>query len=105
MGITFFMTLIAWVFFRAESTHEAVQYINGIFSSSLFSLPEVFPAKILLLIIFLILSEWLQREKEHGLHFDRFVVPKVVRWGLYYGIFWTILYFHGNQQEFIYFQF
>ena len=105
MGTTFFFTLIAWVFFRAESVHEAVYYIRGIFSNSLFLRAEVFPKKFLLLVALFVLIEWVQREKQHALQFDKIVLPKVVRWGIYYVIIWTIVSFGGNQQEFIYFQF
>ncbi len=105
IGITFIITLVAWVFFRATSMHDAVHYISGIFSISLFSVPEVFPKDILLSITLLVLAEWFQREKEHALQFKKIVFPKIVRWGLYYGIILAILYFGGSQQEFIYFQF
>ena len=39
--ITFFMTLIAWIFFRADSINDAIQYIIRMISPQLFSLPEV----------------------------------------------------------------
>jgi len=105
MGITFFITLIAWVFFRAESITDAVNYICGIFSVSIFSLPEIRPRRVIILIMMLVLTEWTQREKQHALQFNKAIFPKVVRWGLYYGIILTILYFGGNKHEFIYFQF
>jgi len=105
IGITFFITLIAWVFFRAESVYQAVHYIMGIFSKSLFSLPEPSYMKLITAIALFISAEWLQREKQHALQFDKAVLPKAVRWGLYYGIIMLIISFGGNQQEFIYFQF
>jgi alginate O-acetyltransferase complex protein AlgI len=105
IAFTFFITVIAWVFFRAESIFDAVCYIRSIFSISLFSIPEVFPKKVLVSIFFLLIAEWIQRAEKHSLEFDKIVVPISVRWGLYYGIIWTILYFGGSQQEFIYFQF
>ncbi|MDM8543259.1 MBOAT family O-acyltransferase [Desulfococcaceae bacterium HSG9] len=105
IGLTFFITLIAWVFFRAESLYMAVHYIIGIFSVSLFSLPQVFPIDILCFIILFTLAEWLQREKQHTLQFDKVIFSKVARWGIYYSIIWVILSFGGDQQEFIYFQF
>jgi len=108
MSITFSIVLIAWVFFRAESIHAAIHYMNGIFSMSLFSMPEIFPEEIILLVIGFILAEWLQREKQHALQFNTantFILPRLARWSLYYGIMWMILYNGGTQQEFIYFQF
>ncbi len=105
IGSTFFITLIAWIFFRAESVSDAVQYIGNLFSMSLFVRPEVFPGEIVAIITLSILMEWLQREKEHALQFDEVSLPKGIRWGIYYGIIFLIIKFGGSQQEFIYFQF
>ena len=105
IGTTFFITLIAWVFFRAETVSQAVAYIFGIFSDSLFSIPEVFPKKIILLIFLFILTEWFQRNKQHALQFVEIKYPAIFRWSLYYCVVIVIWMFGGNQQEFIYFQF
>lgn len=105
IGTTFFITSIAWVFFRAESMSQAIHYISNIFSKGLFSLPEVISKEVFLLITLCILLEWLQRTKQHALQFNTVALPKIMRWTVYYGIVLTILYFGGNQQKFIYFQF
>ena len=105
IGLTFFITLIAWVFFRAKSLYIATHYILGIFSKSLFSLPQIFPYKTLFFIIMLTAIEWLQRENQHALQFDKINIPKVVRWSIYTAIIIMILSFGGDQQQFIYFQF
>src|SRR6056300_1596923 len=42
--ITFGLTVFAWIFFRAESVTHAVNYIAGIFNSSLLSVPD-FPMR------------------------------------------------------------
>jgi hypothetical protein len=105
MGTTFLITLIAWIFFRAESIQEAFRYITTLFSMSLFSVPEMYPNKIITLIVLFIVIEWLQREKQHALEFDKIPLPKILRWAIYYGIGALIIEFGGIQQEFIYFQF
>jgi D-alanyl-lipoteichoic acid acyltransferase DltB (MBOAT superfamily) len=105
IGTTFFMTLIAWVIFRAESVYQAVHYIGTIFSLSLFSAPDVFPIDTFVLIMLFVLSEWVQRNKQHVLQFDKGTVPGLVQWGIYYVIISVIIYFGGNEQQFIYFQF
>lgn len=105
IGLTFFLTLIAWIFFRAESVNQAVAYVSIIFSGSLISIPEVFPKKIMLLILLLISAEWLQRDKQHALQLNKAVFPRMVRWGGYYVIIWIIMVFHSGSKEFIYFQF
>ena len=102
---TFFLTLIAWVFFRAESIYEALQYIGGIFSISLLSLPEIVPKQIILFIAVFVLIEWIQRTKQHALQFEKIAFPKAIRWGIYYTIIMVTLSFGGHQQKFIYFQF
>ena len=105
IGATFFITLIAWIFFRAESIQDAFRYITTLFSMSLFSTPEIYPSKIITLIVLFVVIEWLQREKQHALQFDAGFLPKILRWGIYYGIGALIIEFGGIQQQFIYFQF
>ena len=109
MTLTFCLTVFAWIFFRAESVGHALSYISGIFSVELFTIPNnVFGFKGLRIVIFVILFifiEWLGREKQHALQFDGVVVPKSVRWGIYYVLIAIIFFFSGTQQQFIYFQF
>ena len=108
IGTTFFFTLIAWVFFRAESVGKGVDYISGIFSLSFFSIPEVLPRTIIVFIIILfILIEWLGRAGQYAIAGMRFNWPKPLRWIVYYHII-LIIYFYGSYSEgveFIYFQF
>ena len=39
IAVTFFITLIAWVFFRAENVTQAFSYLGHMFSASLFTIP------------------------------------------------------------------
>ena len=105
IGSTFSLTLIAWIFFRSESVKQAFDYINGIFSISIFLMPSILPYKLIFLLILFILVEWFQREEEHGLNLDSIKFPKVIRWSVYYGIIALIYRFSSHKQEFIYFQF
>ncbi|MEI6047787.1 MAG: MBOAT family O-acyltransferase [Bacteroidota bacterium] len=102
--ITFGIIMIAWIFFRSDNLNQAYSYISGVFSSSLFSLPQVFSVKMAVMIAFLIFVEWLQQNKEHALQIEN-VKYSVVRWGIYLGLIMVILLYGGIQQEFIYFQF
>ncbi len=104
MGITFFITLIAWVFFRADSITHAFLYLKGIFSSSLFSYFEIFPVTILVLLLFFIIIEWLGRNSEFAIENVDFM-NKPIRWGFYVGLIVLMFTYTGEQQEFIYFQF
>ena len=108
MLCTFFITVIAWIFFRAETIGEALNYIRGVFSITFLSIPKVIDKTMpinILLICFFILLEWIHRDKEHGLQLELIKIPRIIRWSLYIGILWLIIIFGGNQQEFIYFQF
>jgi len=105
MGTTFLLTVIAWVFFRSETVPDAFSYLSRIFSSSLFTYPEVIPKGTILFITFFLLIEWIQRNKQHALQFKELNQPAPFRWVLYYLILFAIVVFGGKQQEFIYFQF
>jgi len=105
MAITFCVTLVGWVFFRAASVRDALQYLSMVVSPTLFTKPQVFPVHVLLSIVFFMLVEWVQRGREHALEFRGRRAPMVLRWGLYYALALAILWFGGSQQEFIYFQF
>lgn len=105
MLLTFGLTVFAWIFFRAENITHAMSYIDGVFSSSLFSIPTIFPLTIIVLIIFFIMIEWSGRESQYaianlGLNWNR-----PFRYAMYYAIIIVIFWFSGKEQEFIYFQF
>lgn len=105
MMTTFTLTLLAWVFFRADSVKEAINYLSEIFSSTLFKMPEVFPQTIIVLIIFFIIIEWLGREHQYAIENINVKFSKPLRWAFYYAVIIAIFVFSGSQQQFIYFQF
>ena len=107
MGTTFGLTVFAWIFFRSESSRQAIQYIKGIFNSTLLSSPEIRPTNLILLLCCFILIEWLSREKKHALEFTHTKIIKPIRVTIYILICYSILFNHGFHQhsEFIYFQF
>lgn len=104
---TFLLTMIAWVFFRAPSVTDALLYLKGILSKTLFAIPDNFNDWLLTLafVAALVVIEWLQRDKEHALELYGSNIPKYLRWGFYTIIFFTIFWYGGSQQDFIYFQF
>ena len=109
IGFTFFLTVIAWVFFRADTLTEAVHYLNLMFSSSFFSMPSFITPKAFMLyttilICLFIAVEWVQRDKKFGLSIENLSRPS--RWVIYtivVGVIITFGQFGGS--EFIYFQF
>ncbi len=109
LTITFSLVAIGWVFFRAESIGQALGYLSGIFNMSLFSLPymKAFMNRFLPIfasIIIMILVEWLQRNKQHGLQLSP-KVPKIVRYFIYLLFIFLIHRYQGDSSTFIYFQF
>lgn len=103
--LTFFLTVIAWIFFRAENVSQAFSVIQSIFSPSLFSTLEIFPAVLFALILGFILVEWWGRERPYAIQRIPFYNYLPVRWGFYVLLINLILIFQGGSQEFIYFQF
>ena len=102
---TFALTVLAWIFFRAENVAHAWAYLNGIFDKSLFTHPELMPGYVWLLIGALVLVEWLQREKKHGLQIENNELPKWMRWICYLVIFILVSMYFNKGNTFIYFQF
>ena len=74
MLLTFFLVVIGWIIFRAESIGQAWEYIQGMVqfgtiraSYRYFTLIEMWPTNILIIVMLLV--EWLHRDREHGLQF------------------------------------
>ena len=105
MGATFGLTVIAWVFFRAENMGHAMAYISEIFSSSTFNIPEIRPRNTTLLIIGFLVIEWYGRGQQFAIQNLGIQWKRPFRYALYYAIIILIFWFGGKEQEFIYFQF
>lgn len=114
MGITFSITVFAWIFFRAENIQHAFEYISRIFDSGLFSVPRIFDPvtganliskSFLLIIIGFTIMEWLGREGEYALEKFGLKQKRYLRYSFYYCLLALIYWFGGKEQEFIYFQF
>ena len=105
MLLTFILTVFGWIVFRSESIGQAWEVILGIMNSSLFTAPMVVVGlkKIVFVIGVLLLVEWLNRSKEHGLAIGN--LPLWLRIASCYVLVLVILELGGNSQSFIYFQF
>jgi alginate O-acetyltransferase complex protein AlgI len=112
MILTFILTLLAWIFFRATSMKEAFSYIQNMFTNGLFSISildlrgrgiasTLIDASIA--IVFVLIIEWLQRKKQHGLEIQH--LPVTIRWSAYWILTFFCLFYFGNERTFIYFQF
>ena len=76
MLLTFGLTVLAWIFFRAENIEHALSYISQIFSSSLFTFPEfegmIKALTTIILILFFILTKY----KIYSRRGDMGAIPK-----------------------------
>ncbi|THD67754.1 MBOAT family protein [Robertkochia marina] len=109
IGFTFILTLLAWIFFRAENISHAWNYIQGIFSQSLFQVPNFdgfIPSKAVLgIVAIFVIVEWFGRTGVYAIEKLGLKWHPMVRLGFYYLLSLAVLLFSGQKQEFIYFQF
>ena len=105
MLTTFLLVVVVWVFFRAENLTHAFEYLSRMFTLSLFSVPDVLPKNLLLVILMFTAMEWFQREKQHALEFEVKKSIAVTRWPLYIFLILLVVGFGGDKHEFIYFNF
>jgi len=110
--VTFGLAVLGWIIFRAETITQAWDYICGMMqfgtlrASYRFFLPNeyiVYPTN--LYIIVMIVIEWIQRNKQHGLEVLNASKYKWIRIAFYYVLVWMIIQNAGTEQTFIYFQF
>jgi alginate O-acetyltransferase complex protein AlgI len=108
MFMTFGLTVLAWIFFRAESVGHAFAYLGGIFSSDFFTVPAFAALRTFITIGFtclMFLIEWSGREEQYGLAKIGLSRPRFLRWAFYLYLVILIVLNSGKEQEFIYFQF
>ena len=106
--ITFGLTVLAWIFFRANTLEHAIQYISSLFTnpSSYLALGVYWKYKFLLILISLfLLVEWFGREHEYAIEKNLLQWKKPARYAFYYLLVICIFWFGGKEQTFIYFQF
>ena len=107
MLLTFFLAVIGWIIFRAESIGQAWGYFQRMIDSSLFRAPWIYnPTYILpmpfILLIFIIV-EWAGRNKECPIECNG--TKRIWQW-LVYILFVIMIFSFGKPAEsFIYFQF
>ena len=110
IGLTFSLTVLAWIFFRAENIGHAWSYLSTIFSKSLFSIPEfkisrIYTLQVLLVIFLFIIIEWIGRNEQYAIAKLGFEWNPYLRRSFYFLIMLLITVFLGTEQQFIYFQF
>ena len=105
MALTFFLTIIGWIIFRAENMPQAWDYLYCMFTNAPTG-GDTFYLWTFYCFMFLAI-EWLQRDKQHALQFPdtKLFQSRIVRWSVYYLILMIIIFSTGTNQTFIYFQF
>jgi len=109
IGVTFGLTVIAWIFFRSNTVGQAWTMVRKIFSPSIVSLPYfnngTLAIPVILITGIFVIIEWLGRENKYAIEKIEFNVPKVMRWAFYYLLIFAVMYYSDSEQSFIYFQF
>ena len=108
---TFMLITLGFIIFRADNIGQAWEYISGIYSSSLPSLADFKSAGLgstiapigFALVLFVI--EWISRSSEYPLAQLEIRWKRPIRYIIYYIIIFAIIYYSGQEQQFIYFQF
>ncbi len=109
---TFLLVVIGWILFRSDNMEMASQCFSAIFSKSIFA-PIDFSvisgnmaglASTILMVFLLMLFEYRMRKFDFTLEVVS-IKSKILRWMIYGSVFFAILLFTGEQEEFIYFQF
>lgn len=106
--LTFGLTVLAWIFFRANNLGHALQYISDMFSnpgSYLMMASYVKYKSLIILLVLFFLVEWAGREHQYALQHlgEKWFRP--LRYLMYYAIVFAIFWYGGKEQQFIYFQF
>ena len=109
MFFTFCLVLFGWILFRSESISDFVQYCEELCQMGtlracyrLFIQSDIWPKMVFIIIMLVV--EWLQRDKEHGLVLDK--MKPWLRWVICFMIVLMISCFTDNEiGSFIYFQF
>ena len=102
MIVTFVLVVVGWIIFRAENIAEFFNYCSSILTNWNVNC-AVSGTKAVLFIIFMLIIEWINREKEFP--FQISISSRMLRWSLYILIAFLCLTQAGKQVQFIYFQF
>jgi D-alanyl-lipoteichoic acid acyltransferase DltB (MBOAT superfamily) len=107
--ITFSLTVLGWIFFRADNLVHAFSFLGELLSPTLFSVPTLLGGfdvgLVLFLIVVMLTIEWFGRTADFALGTFALKWKRPLRLAFYYTLALSIIWFSGKEQEFIYFQF
>ncbi|WP_298488377.1 MBOAT family O-acyltransferase [uncultured Maribacter sp.] len=105
MFLTFLLTMLSWIFFRANNLTHALSYIKGIFNETLFEKPQIFPIITFIYLIFFLILEWQGKSNQYAIQ-ETFAKNNIwLKWSFYMILLLCIIGNVSNEQDFIYFQF
>lgn len=102
---TFSIVTFSWIFFRSNSVSQAFEFISEILSPSFFTIPEIIPFRLIILISIFFIIEWFGRDSDFAIANIGDNWPITLRWSMYYSLTLAIFLFGGKEQQFIYFSF
>ena len=108
MLLTFFLAVLGWIIFRAESIGKAWDYVCGIFGRSLLTTPWLKNREtylvIMVSVVVMMVVEWFNRNRQHGFELSA-KCPIALRYVAYLVLSIVIIRFSGAPSAFIYFAF
>ncbi len=114
IGLTFSLTVFAWIFFRAENISHAIDFIKRMISGTIEKTAYIETLNLAywkvghlnFLIIIFVVIEWIGREKQYAIADFVLNKPTMVRWIFYSILIFSIgIFANTNETPFIYFQF
>ena len=108
MLLTFFLAVLGWIIFRAESIGKVWDYVCGIFGRSLLTTPWLKNREtylvIMVSVVVMMVVEWFNRNRQHGFELSA-KCPIALRYVAYLVLSIVIIRFSGAPSAFIYFAF
>ena len=102
MILTFALAALGWVLFRSQSIGEALDFYAGLANGGWHGFNP--PMRTLTFVAILLVVEWMQRGRGHGLDMSG-VRYGVVRYACYLAVLALIFVYGVFNETFIYFQF
>lgn len=102
MALTFLLAALGWILFRSQSIGEAIDFYTGIVGNGWSGFNP--PMRAILFVALMLVVEWLQRGRSHGLDMNG-VRYGVVRYACYLSVLALIFMYGVFNETFIYFQF
>lgn len=102
MALTFVLAALGWVLFRSQSIGEAMDFYAAMFGGGWHGFNP--PMRAVVFVAAMLLVEWLQRGRGHGLDMSG-VRYRAVRYACYLAVLAVIFVYGVFNETFIYFQF